>query len=82
MLHPDSYSALAFATIYLASPDPSSVDLSFVESLPSPDSATLNCTFIHAGAYGSARVMMAEVLEELGRYADAIKFAQSELEVR
>ena len=82
MLHPDSYSALAFATIYLGSPDRSSIDLSFIETLPSPDSATMNCTFMHSSAYGSARVMMAEVLEELGRYADAIKFAQSELEVR
>ena len=70
-----------FATLYLASSNTSSIDLSYIDTLPSPDAPTLHCTCIGSQSDTSARVLMGEMLEREGRHSDAITWAQAELQV-
>jgi hypothetical protein len=70
-----------FAALYLASSNTSSIDLSYIDTLPSPDAPTLQCTGTDKVTCTSARVLMGEVLEREGRHSDAITWAQAELQV-
>ena len=71
-----------FAAFCLATPETSGIDMSYIDTLPSPDAPTLHCTWYGLHAYASARVMMGELLEQEGRHTDAIAWAQAELQVQ
>ena len=70
-------STLWFALRYFASQD-SSVDTSHLDTLPSADSPKLHCTFMSGFGYSSAPLLVGELLENEGRYAAALKWAQAE----
>jgi len=80
LFHPHYVVTSMFAALCLASPDTSGIDLSYIDTLPSPDAPTLYCTFLCLIVYASARVLMGELLEQQGRHADAISWAQAELQ--
>ena len=73
---------LIFATVALASPDPTGVDFDYFDSLPSPETATMHCTFSDVMCISSARVIVAEVREQQGRLADAVAWATAALQVQ
>ena len=73
---------LIFATVALASPDPTNVDFDYFDSLPSPETPTMHCTLTDVFSYISARVIVAEVREQQGRLADAIAWATAALQVQ
>jgi hypothetical protein len=55
-------------------------DLSWLDGLPPADATTLYCTCICACHPMTPRVLVAEVFELQGRHADAIRFAQTDLQ--
>jgi hypothetical protein len=69
------------AALYLASSNTSSIDLSYFDTLPSPDAPTLYCTLLGVQCCAPTRVLMGEVVEREGRHSDAITWAQAELQV-
>ena len=81
-MHGDNFEALFFASVALASPPASTVDLEHLEMLPPPGSSTLHCVFVNQLVYASARVMVGEVLQKHGRPEDSVLWAQTELSVR
>jgi hypothetical protein len=56
------------------------VELSWLDDLPPADATTLHCTCMSAWFPTIARVLVAEVFEQQGRHADAIRFAQTDLQ--
>jgi hypothetical protein len=56
------------------------VELSWLDDLPPADAPTLHCTVWCAMLPMTARVLIAEVFEQQGRHADAIRFAQTDLQ--
>jgi hypothetical protein len=56
------------------------VELSWLDDLPPADATTLHCTSTVSLAPTTARVLVAEVFEQQGRHADAIRFAQADLQ--
>jgi hypothetical protein len=56
------------------------VELSWLDDLPPADATTLHCTIQSAVYPTTARVLVAEVFEQQGRHADAIRFAQTDLQ--
>jgi hypothetical protein len=56
------------------------VELRWLDDLPPADTTTLHCTTISAVFPTTARVLVAEVFEQQGRHADAIRFAQTDLQ--
>ena len=58
-----------------------SVDLSYLDELPRKDDSTLHDVNMTQISYASARVMVAEVLEQQKRWAEAIEWARAELQV-
>jgi hypothetical protein len=56
------------------------VELSWLDDLPPADATTLHCTCFAAFHPTTARVLVAEVFEQQGRHADAIRFAQTDLQ--
>jgi hypothetical protein len=56
------------------------VDLSWVDDLPPADATTLYCINMSTIIPMTARVLVAEVFEQQGRHADAIRFAQTDLQ--
>ena len=71
---------LVFAMIALISQQ--EVDLSYLQTLPRPDSHTFHDHFWHGAEYAPARVLLAELLEERGRHSEAITWARAEIQVR
>jgi hypothetical protein len=55
------------------------VELSWLDDLPPADATTLHCTALSA-LFVTSRVLIAEVFEQQGRHADAIRFAQADLQ--
>jgi hypothetical protein len=55
------------------------VELSWLDDLPPADATTMYCVCTHAFAT-TARVLVAEVFEQQGRHADAIRFVQTDLQ--
>jgi hypothetical protein len=55
------------------------VELSWLDDLPRADATTLHCTSTYL-QLPTARVLVAEVFEKQGRHADAIRFAQADLQ--
>jgi hypothetical protein len=60
------------------------VELSWLDDMPPADATTLHCTLISALFATTPRVLIAEVFEQQarqqGRHADAIRFAQTDLQ--
>jgi hypothetical protein len=56
------------------------VELSWLDDLPPADATTLHCTAVSACLATTPRVLVAEVFEQQGRHADAIRFAQADLQ--
>jgi hypothetical protein len=56
------------------------VELSWLDDLPPADATTLHCTICSTMTATTARVLVAEVFEQQGRHADAIRFAQTDLQ--
>jgi hypothetical protein len=56
------------------------VELSWLNDLPPADATTLHCTTSSALFATTARVLVAEVFEQQGRHAEAIRFAQTDLQ--
>jgi hypothetical protein len=56
------------------------VELSWLDELPPADASTLHDTCVSAMHPTTARVLVAEVFEQQGRHADAIQFAQTDLQ--
>ena len=75
----DYWVALHFAMLALAKAP--SVDLGYMDTLPRPDAPSMQDICWMTTVYASARLMIAEVLEQQGRFATAIDWAQTELEV-
>jgi hypothetical protein len=55
-------------------------ELSWLDYLPPADATTLHCTSTSALHATTARVLVAEVFEQQGRHAEAIEFAQTDLQ--
>jgi hypothetical protein len=60
--------------------DVRNADLSWLDDLPSADATTLYCLSSCVIIGTTARVLVAEVFEQQGRHADAIRFAQTDLQ--
>jgi hypothetical protein len=56
------------------------VELSWLDDLPPADTTTLHCTALAALCTTTPRVLIAEVFEQQGRHAEAIRFAQTDLQ--
>jgi hypothetical protein len=57
------------------------MELSWLDDLPPADATTLHCTVISSAVFVTTpRVLVAEVFEQQGRHADAIRFAQVDLQ--
>jgi hypothetical protein len=56
------------------------VELGWLDNLPPADATTLHCTASSTLFATTARVLVAEVFEQQGRHAEAIKFAQTDLQ--
>jgi hypothetical protein len=59
--------------------DARNVDLSWLNELPPADATTLHDLTTASTAPTTVRVLVAEVFEQQGRHADAIRFAQTDL---
>ena len=83
MLNTHVVGALFFAMVSLSEgeADQSRVDLPFLSTLPPPESPLLHCIFTSATGYANVRVLIGEVLEQQGRFEDALVWAQAELQV-
>jgi hypothetical protein len=60
--------------------DTCDVELSWLDDLPPADATTLHCISWGSIYPTTARVLVAEVFEQQGRHADAIRFAQTDLQ--
>jgi hypothetical protein len=56
------------------------VELSWLDDLPPAHATTLYCTVSSASFETTVRVLVAEVFEQQGRHAEAINFAQTDLQ--
>ena len=74
------HSALFFGTKVLSSQNPALVDMSYVDTLPAPNTPTLHCTWQSAFGYASAALLVGEVLELQQRHLEVIDWAQAELQ--
>jgi hypothetical protein len=80
MFHPEMLHNQWTSVLVLAAADTSAFDMSYLDSLPPPDSPTLRCIYSEMVVSATTRPLLAEVLERDGRHADAIAFAQAELQ--
>jgi hypothetical protein len=56
------------------------VELSWLDDLPPADATTMYCVCVCSCVPITARVLVAEVFEQQGRHADAIRFVQTDLQ--
>jgi hypothetical protein len=56
------------------------MELSWLDSMPTADATTLHCTSSSSMFATTARVLVAEVFEQQGRHVEAIRFAQTDLQ--
>ena len=66
----------------LASPKEAGVSLHLIDELPPPDDTTLWCITESKEMYANARCMLGEVLEQEGRFSEAVEWARAEIQVR
>jgi hypothetical protein len=79
MLHEHMTFALTRAVLSFAG-GTCDVELSWLDDLPPADATTLHCTMFSAFHPTTARVLVAEVFEQQGCHAEAIRFAQTDLQ--
>ena len=79
---PAFFAMIALAVADTATPTTFNLDLSFLNTFPPPEMPTWHDVFQNSMVNTSARVLVGELLEQHGRYADALTFAQAELQVR
>jgi hypothetical protein len=79
MLHDHAMVAMTRAILSF-SVGTSNVELSWLDGLPPADATTLCCCLTSSQYPATARVLVAEVFEQQGRHADAIRFAQTDLQ--
>jgi hypothetical protein len=72
--------ALARAMLTFSVDTTRNVELSWLDDLPPPDASTLYDTNLFLQIPVTARVLVAELLEQQGRHAEAIQFAQTDLQ--
>eukprot|EP00935_MAST-01C_sp_MAST-1C-sp1_P000028 g28.t1 len=75
----DEFRERFFATLALTSP--ASVSMGYLDTLPAVESPALHCVWTHCVCYASIRTMLAEVMEQQGRHAEAVALAQADLQV-
>ena len=73
--------ATILSSLILVSPV-DTVDSSYISALPSPEEPTLFCVMGGSIAYAHGRVLAAEVLEQQGKYREAIQWATCDIAVR
>ena len=81
MFHNDCGVTAFFAMIALASSPDEHVELSYIDTLPPPESGTFHCVFNDNITVASARVLLGELLEREERYTEAAAFASADLQV-
>jgi hypothetical protein len=79
MFHEHAWVAMMRAVLSFAA-DTRDVELSWLDELPPVETTTLFDTCWSAVLPTTARVLVAEVFEQQGRHADAIQFAQTDLQ--
>ena len=80
--HRNCTDTLIFARVVLASPKEAAVSLRLIDELPPPDDTTLWCISLGKHMYANARCMLGEVLEQEGRFREAVEWARAEIQVR
>ena len=80
--HRNCTDAIFFARAVLASPKEAAVSLRLIDELPPPDDTTLWCVNTSKQMYANARCMLGEVLEQEGRFREAMEWARAEIQVR
>ena len=80
--HRNCTDTLIFARVVLASPKEAGVSLHLIDELPPPDDATFWCINTSKQMYANARCMLGEVLEQEGRFREAVEWARAEIQVR
>jgi hypothetical protein len=79
-LSPEHEKVAMIRALLSLSADAHNVDLSWLDLLPPADATTLHDLNMATAAPTTARVLVAEVFEQQGRHADAIRFAQTDLQ--
>jgi hypothetical protein len=79
IFHDDTAVSIIRALLSL-SKDTRDMELSWLEDLPPADAPTLYCNCCFSVFPVTVRVLVAEVFEQQGRYADAIRFVQIDLQ--
>jgi hypothetical protein len=77
--HEHSYVALIRAVLSFSVAAPA-VELTWLDDLPPADATTLHCTCVATCLATTPRVLVAEVFEQQSRHAEAIRFAQTDLQ--
>ena len=80
--HRNCTDAIFFARAVLASPKEAAVSLRLIDELPPPDDTTLWCVNTSKQMDANARCMLGEVLEQEGRFREAVEWARAEIQVR
>ena len=81
MYHRNCTDSIFFARAVLASPKEAAVSLCLIDELPPPDDTTLWCISLGKHMYANARCMLGEVLEQEGRFREAMEWARAEIQV-
>jgi hypothetical protein len=79
-MNPEHAMVAMIRAVLSLSVDARNVDLSWLDDLPPADAATLHDLNMGIVFPTTARVLVAEVFEQQGRHADAIRFAQTDLQ--
>jgi hypothetical protein len=79
-MNPEHAMVAMIRALLSLSVDARNVDLSWLDDLPPADAATLHDLNMGIGFPQTARVLVAEIFEQQGRHADAIRFAQTDLQ--
>jgi hypothetical protein len=79
-LYPEHYIVALIRAVLSFSKGARTVELNWLDDLPPADTTTLYCTSASIMYVATARVLVAEVLEQQGRHAEAIRFAQADLQ--
>jgi hypothetical protein len=79
-IHPEHAHVALIRAVLSFSKAARTVELSWLDDLPPADATTLHCTFSATCFTITQRVLVAEVFEQQGRHAEAIRFAQADLQ--
>jgi hypothetical protein len=79
-MHPNHAVVAGIRALFSFSVRARNVDLSWLDDLPPADATTLHDVGMSKNSPVMARVLIAEVFEQQGRHADALRFAQTDLQ--